>query len=100
MFDETHLRELAAGHTFEYKGVRYQTALDRARFDPNHPGVDPRSVYLQFSATPNDGDLVLRPALNVGIDRAEDDEFVLGELDNTIKKIADGELPPGTIDYL
>jgi hypothetical protein len=30
--------------------------------------------------------------------RKDDDEFVLGELDNTIKKIADGELPPGTID--
>jgi hypothetical protein len=100
MFDESHIRELAAGHTFEYKGVRYQTALERARFEPDRPGTDPRAVDLQFTATPNDGDLVLRPLLHVGIDHADDDEFLLEALDDTIKKIADGELPPETIEYL
>jgi hypothetical protein len=97
MADEKHIRELVERHTFEYRGVRYRTELWRMRFDPrSEMGVPPIAVDLDFTATPLTGGEVIRVQLHLGLDSAENDAFLLDALDNTIKKIVDGDLPPGT----
>ena len=97
MLDEQHIRELAERHTFEYKGIRYRVALWRLQdHPPAAAGIEPRSVDLDFSATPITGGDAIRLSLHLGVENAEDDVYVLDAIDETIRKIADGELPPGT----
>lgn len=101
MIDEDHIRELAERHTYAYKGIRYRVGLWRLRFDPlAETGLEPRAVALDFTATPLGGGDVVRLTLHLSIDNASDDVYLLDVIDDTIRKIVDGELPPGARDLL
>jgi hypothetical protein len=95
MVDENHIREVAAGHICEHNGVRYRVALVAFRLG-DLPGVKPIAVDLDFRATPvDDGGQPVNLGLHLGLDNAEDDQYVCDAIDGTIRDIVDGKLPPG-----
>jgi hypothetical protein len=95
--DEHELRAALADHTITHSSGTYRAALAGRR---DHP-TQTAAVHLDFTAAVVDHVRdPIRFELHLSLDSFNDRAYLLEAIDDTVIKILDDRLPPGTMELL